>query len=141
MYNFENDDLNFIFPKDENLTNSVPAIYHDLNGYRDVFPHIFNALMVQQPNTSVEYPFTLLTNLNSTVKLVPKAFCDPNQYLREYDISVSMTIQAIHNFLNGNGDNNGCDDGVFEIRARYINCIPYVVAYLIFILLLIGQIL
>ena len=119
-YNFENDDLTFIYPEDENLTNSVPAIYHDLNGYRDVFPNIFNALMVQQPNTSVEYQFTLLTHLNSTIKIAPKAFCDPSRYLREYDYP-SLTF--IHNFLNGDGENFGCDDGgVFDIRARYRVC-------------------
>ena len=116
-YNFENDDLNFIYPEDENLINSVPTIYHDLNRYRDVFPDIFNALMVQQPNTSADYPFTLLTSLNSTIKLAPKAFCDPNLYLREYDYP-SLTF--IDNFLNGAGENVGCDDGngTFEIRAR-----------------------
>ena len=120
-YNFENDDLNFIYPEDENLTSTVPTIYHDLNRYRDVFPVIFDALMVQQPNTSAEYPFTLLTNTNSTIKLAPKAFCDPNRYLREFDYP---SLTTIHNFLNGGGENFGCDDGngVFEIRARYVHC-------------------
>lgn len=117
-YNFENDDLTFVYPSEVNLTNDVTAIYHDLNLYRSVFLSIYNSLQVQQPNTSADYPFTLLTKVRSTVKLAPKTFCNPNRYLRDYNYP---NLTVIHNFLNGNGDNVGCDDpnGIFEIRARY----------------------
>lgn len=116
-YNFENDDLTFIYPPDENLTSSTTTVYHDLNGYRDVFFNIYNDLMVQQPNTSADYPFSLLTFRNSTVKLAPKTFCDPNLFLRDYNYP---NLFFIHNFLNGAGENVGCGDrdGIFEIRAR-----------------------
>ena len=116
-YNFENDDLTFIYPSGENLTSSTTSVYHDLTGYSDVFPSIYSDLMVQQPGISADYPFSLLTFRNSTIKLAPKAFCNPNRFLRDYDYP---NLTLIHNFLNGAGENVGCDlDGVFEIRARY----------------------
>ena len=117
-YNFENDDLTFIYPPDDNLTSSTTTVYHDLNGYSDVFPSIYNDLMVQQPGTDADYSFSLLTFRNSTVKLAPKVFCNPNLFLRDYDYP---NLTFIHNFLNGAGENVGCDDdnGIFEIRARY----------------------
>lgn len=116
-YNFESDDLTFIYPPDESLTSDTTSVYHDLNGYRNVFPNIYNELMVQQPNASADYPFSLLTNRNSTVKVAPKAFCNPNLYLRDYNYP---NLTFIHNFLNGAGENVGCNNsnGVFEIRAR-----------------------
>jgi len=116
-YNFENDDLTFVYPLEDNLTDNTLSIYHDLNGYRKVFPSIYDTLMVQQPHTSADYPFTLLTTAKSTVKLAPKIFCDPNLYLHDYNYP---NLTFIHNFLNGAGDNVGCNnsDGIFEIRAR-----------------------
>ena len=122
-YNFENDDLTFVYPSEENLTSDTTNVYHDLNGYRDVFPTIYNELMVQQPGSNADYLFTLLTSRNSTVKLAPKAFCDPNLYLRDYNYP---SLTSIHEFLNGAGENPGCNDsdGIFEIRAR---CSIYII--------------
>lgn len=138
-YNFENDDLTFVYPDESNLTSDTTNVYHDLNAYRDVFPSIYNELMVQQAGSLADYPFSLLTNRNSTVKLAPKAFCDPNLYLRDYDYP-SLTF--IHNFLNGEGENEGCNDpnAIFEIRARCsVFCYNSSIFY--HLLLLIGRIL
>jgi len=116
-FNFEDNDLTFIYPLEESVNLSVPSIYHDLNAYSRAFPSIFNSLDVQQPRTSLDYQLTLLTMRNSTVKLAPKAFCHPNLYLRGENYP---NLTFVHNYLNGAGENVGCDnpDGVFEIRAR-----------------------
>ena len=116
-FNFESNDLTFIYPQEDSVTLSTPSVYHDLNAYSTVFPNIFSSLDVQQPRTLRDYELTLLTMRNSTVKLAPKAFCHPNLYLRGENYP---NLTFVHNYLNGAGDNVGCDspDGVFEIRAR-----------------------